>query len=238
MRFLQRIASTLSGIASIGKSSRSDPRFQPHLKRSWPLGPHYWQLAPAGSKNGRAWTSLKLVGAEWYLAALEEIERRTQDLDRFVGVEMAMDGFLACASGAFDAASSGLLDAIERRNNLARQSTWRNWQSAKRLAAKVGIHLNVQLTVDSALRWDLTQKPPIPVGWLAQLRELRNRSTHDDTISRAFFRTLGGPQLVQPTKVKVAGLGDVDPLPLFRSWLADTQALCGSILSEADVINP
>lgn len=229
--------SRLAGLLNLVKRA-SDARFAPALSRRWPLGPHYWQLSPAGNKNGRPWTALKLAAADWYLAALEEIEHKTLDLDRFVGVEMAMDGFLAAASGAFDAASSGLLDAIERRYNMARQPTWRNWRTAKRVAANVGVTLAVQPAVDNALKWDLTQTPPVPSGWLAQLRELRNRSTHDDTITRAFFRNVGGPQAGQPTKIKVAGIGDADPLRLFRGWLSSTQSLCSAMLTEADAITP
>jgi hypothetical protein len=181
---------------------------------------------------------LKLSAAEWYLDALEEIESNKRDLDRFVGVEMAMDGFLASASSAFDAASSGLLDAIERRHSLPRQASWRNWRTVKRIAASVGVNLTVQARVDAALRWDRNQAPPVPAGWLAQLRELRNRSTHDDSINRAFIRNAGGPPVAQPSKIKVLGIGDVDPLPLFRTWLSDAQNMCEAILSEADSINP
>ncbi len=54
------------------------------------------------------------MAADWYLQALEESFRQTGDLDRFVGVEMAFDGFLAACSSAFDAAVSGLIQASER----------------------------------------------------------------------------------------------------------------------------
>jgi hypothetical protein len=151
---------------------------------------------------------------------------------------MAMDGFLGSASSAFDASCSGLLDAIERRYGQPRQPSWRNWAAVNRAAAAVGVALTVRAGVDAAIRWDTTQIPPIPSGWLAQLRELRNRSTHDDTINRAFFRNVGGPDGLQATKIKVAGLGDVDPLPLFRDWLAEIEKLCEAMLLEADAINP
>jgi len=60
----------------------------------------------------RAWVRYKLRSAEWYIQALELVGEEV-GFDRYVGVEMALDGALASLCGAFDAAVGGLIHASE-----------------------------------------------------------------------------------------------------------------------------
>src|SRR5438552_3982939 len=92
--------------------------FEPHIERFWPIGENYLTSYPNGTKSRRTWAEYKLTSARWYVEALEQIYLVTADLDRFVGVEMALDGYLGAISSAFDAAVGGLIDAIEAHRSI------------------------------------------------------------------------------------------------------------------------
>jgi len=202
--------------------------------RGWPVGPEYLRLAAAGAKNGRAWTEFKLWSADWYLRTLVILHERSGELTRLVGEEIALDGYLAAVSSAFDSATYGLIQAIEEARNVPQaQRTPQHqisWTTATNLAASPpAAVLNCMTAVAAAL---LGWNAPQPSGWLAQARRLRNRSTHMDTIARLHFV----PH--QPSKLKVPGLGDVDPIPYLSGLLPQIRTLTSSILADADTINP
>ena len=202
--------------------------------RGWPVGPVYHQLSATGTKNGRPWTEFKLRSAEWYLQTLEILHGRTQELNRLIGEEMAIDGYLAAVSSAFDAATYGLIQAIEEARQVPpAQKTPQhqiNWTTASNLAASPpAAVLQSAAAVAAALAGS---KATQPNGWLAQARRLRNRSTHMDTIARAQFVPHQAPQL------KVPGLGDVAPLPYLRGLVPQIRSLTSDILADADTINP
>lgn len=77
----------------------------------WPVGPYYKELAVS---DERSWVDYKLVSADWYLAALRRLQPHGRPLDRYLGVEMAIDGVLAAQSSAVDAAVETLVRALER----------------------------------------------------------------------------------------------------------------------------
>jgi hypothetical protein len=77
----------------------------------WPVGPHYKELA---ASDERSWVDYKLASADWYLAALRRLQPHGRPLDRYLGVEMAIDGVLAAQSSAIDAAVETLIRALER----------------------------------------------------------------------------------------------------------------------------
>ena len=202
--------------------------------RGWPVGPEYFRLVPAGAKNGHSWTEFKLWSAEWYLHTLEILHDRTGELARLVGEEMALDGYLAAVSSAFDAATYGLIQAIEEARQVPQaQKTPQqhiSWTTATNLAASPPVAvLQSAAAVGTALAGN---NVPQPGGWLAQARRLRNRSTHMDTIARALFV----PH--QPPLLRVPGVGDVAPLPYLGGLLPQIRTLTASILVDADTINP
>ena len=211
---------------------------QPTLSRRWPVGPPYLTLT-ISDKNNRAWVEYKLVAAEWYLDALSELEARTGELSRLVGEEMALDGALVGIDSAFDAAVAGLIGAIEAsRGTAGSLPTHRySWQAAKALAAQAPpVTLTCAQAVDAALSGATA---PAPSGWLAQLRRLRNRAAHQNTLIRHFYRTVGGPPAPQQaSQIDVPGRGKENPLPYLQAQLAATRALCGDILKDSDTINP
>jgi pimeloyl-ACP methyl ester carboxylesterase len=147
---------------------------------------------------------------------------------------MALDGYLAAVSSAFDSATYGLIRAIEDARHIPeagrtpdRQITW---TTATTIAASPpAVVLQSSAAVGAALAgWNAQQ----PVGWLAQARRLRNRSTHMDTIARLHFV----PH--QPAQLKVPGLGNVLPIPYLTGLLPQIRTLTSSILIDADTINP
>jgi hypothetical protein len=202
--------------------------------RGWPVGPEYRHLAAAGAKNGRPWTEFKLWSAEWYLHTLETLHDRSGELSQFVGEEMALDGYLAAVSSAFDAATYGLIRAIEDARHVPEpQRTPEyliNWSKAIILAATAPVAiLQCGAAVSTALA---AANTPQPGGWLAQARHLRNRSTHMNSLARAHFM----PH--QPTQLRVPGIGDVAPMPYLTGLLPQIRTLTSSVLADADAINP
>src|SRR5262249_31307499 len=89
--------------------------FRPTLSRSWPVGTRYSHFCTPPVSEYHAWAEFKLAAAAWYLEALEELQQELHELDRSTGVEMAIDGLLAAACSAFDAAVAGLITAIEAK---------------------------------------------------------------------------------------------------------------------------
>jgi len=77
----------------------------------WPVGPHYKKLSLS---DDRSWVDCKLASADWYLQALRQLQSHGRPLDRYLGVEMAIDGVLAAQSSAIDAAVETLIRALER----------------------------------------------------------------------------------------------------------------------------
>src|SRR5712691_7922498 len=100
----------LLGYLSVGSNvseggERVPGLFDPPLQnRPWPLGHHYSAITSPGGRPEAQWVAFKLAAAGWYLETLGCLFAETKDLDRFVGVEMALDGFLTAVSSAFDAA--------------------------------------------------------------------------------------------------------------------------------------
>jgi hypothetical protein len=213
--------------------------FEPETDRCWPLGPNYLQLFPDGTNNYVSWSRFRLIAASWYRDTLVNICDQTHDLDRFVGVEMALDGFLSNASSAIDAATGGLIDAIETHRGTANADRTpdhvKSWQRAKALAAQVPvIDLKCAKSFDTAMEGANTDAP---TGWLAQLRRTRNQMTHHSTLVRHFLRTVSEPEtssgFVEPTQMTVGGRGQVEPIGYINGALAQLQELVDLVLDDA-----
>src|SRR6478609_1915599 len=77
----------------------------------WPVGPAYTEWV--GASGVGAWVAYKLGTAEWFIDQLERVGDMV-GYNRYVGVEMAMDGALAALCGGFDAAVGGLIGAVDK----------------------------------------------------------------------------------------------------------------------------
>src|SRR5437879_4491248 len=131
----------------------TSPFDPPLLGRSWPRGQHYTTLSPPAGRPEALWVSFKLTAAGWYLDTLQRLFDDTGDLDRFIGVEMALDGFLATVSSAFDAATAALIEAIEYPlPPLAKTGEHDfSWGRCLEAAVKAGAVLSCLAAVESAL---------------------------------------------------------------------------------------
>lgn len=160
----------------------------------WPEGPHYFDLT--GSQGTVAWIRYRVWAADWHTRTLREIAGPDAHYDRFVGIEMALDGALNNLSSAFDAAVGLLIETAEnalevppdRRRPVHRY----NWAAARHLLKQPKIGTDADgtsnteiwrtiLDIDNALAGEAD---PTPEGWLAQLRRRRNRVAHKDTLAR------------------------------------------------------
>lgn len=146
---------------------------------SWPIGPHY--LRWVEGKGGDAWARFKLKAADWYLSALESAEAEV-GLDRYVGVEMAIDGVLACVLAGVDAAGHALFDEVERFAGPSRRDgEVPDWSAALAIAEEAGIELACRRAVEKALRGDETGERD---GWLTELRRLQRLAVRRNVLVR------------------------------------------------------
>jgi len=168
---------------------------------AWPAGPHYFDLT--GSDGAVAWVRYRVWAGDWYVRTLRSLAGRDGNYDRFVGIEMALDGALNSLSSAFDAGTSLLIRGAENALELEESDrlhvhrySWRNaWDLLK--GPELGTDPDgtsneevwrVILDVDNALAGE---RDETPTGWLPQLRRLRNQVAHQDTLAR--HHTSDGP---------------------------------------------
>jgi len=97
----------------------------------------------------------KLASADWYLEALRQLQPHGRPFDRYLGVEMAIDGELAAQSSAIDAAVEALIRALELHlakydidvpNNVAKHLWKADWNVVVELA-----RLDSSFTLNSLL---------------------------------------------------------------------------------------
>lgn len=166
----------------------------------WPAGPHYFDLT--GSEGSVAWVRYRVWAADWYTRTLRAVAGPDGNYDRLTGIEMALDGVVNGLSSAFDAgtallirAAETFLDVEEDDRLLVHRYSWAN---ARRLLEKPEVGTNtdgpandgvwrVIIDIDNALAGE---RDPDPSGWLAQLRRLRNRVAHQDTLARHHGRSM------------------------------------------------
>jgi len=207
--------------------SRREPAVEvTSIHRPWPVGVDYLALAePGAAKNYERWAWFKLVSAAWYRDVLHEIHAQTGRVERFYGVEMALDGFFNSSASAFDAAAAGLVQAIENRGPIPATSRvpahHRSWPAAKRQASYAGVRLKCAAAVDAALTGD---QAAFPTGWLAQVRRLRNRVMPEGK--------------AEPDVLKIPGQPAVDPVAYVDDSFERITALVDLVLREARAIEP
>lgn len=179
-----------------------------------------------------SWVDFKLRSARWYLGVLRDIDATTGDLDRLVGVEMALDGCISGMSSAFDASVARLIEAAEVHptasaapRHKATKPYQYGWDKTKTVFKQLGLPLACAGDVDAAL---VGEKDDQPAGWLAQLRRIRNQATHRSTINRNYQR--GG--LSEATRLIVPGLTlPAEPLGYLAERLDRTVTLTDLMLS-------
>jgi hypothetical protein len=206
-----------------------DPRkladaFHPSLERRWPVGRHYSKFSAEGASPARAWSDFKLAVADWYLDALLELASDGRELDHSAGVEMALEGCLASACGAFDTAVASLVAAMESGYNVG--PTEEHLYLVKTyLRSNTTISIDSAKTVDSALETRHGQ----PIGWLAQLKRLRNLSIHRDTLSRQYPNCPGLGALLE-----VLGKDYIEPVEYLGDVLGRPRLLVPAILADME----
>ena len=180
----------------------------------WPVGPAV--RAGADHEGPRAWVQYKLASASWYL---DTLERLGQDFDfaRLLGVEMALDGALAALCGAVDAAQRPVLAAVWARDGRPPKGTG-SFPRLKEFTPSLDERPEPLGSVGRALTaaelWE--GNPRAPAGWLAKLRFLRNRATHEDTLAR-FVHVKVGAEECTATGLSVPGeAASVEPVAYLR----------------------
>ena len=153
----------------------------------WPAGPHYFDLT--GSEGAVAWIRYRIWSADWHTRTLRQLVGPQGSFDRDVGIEMALDGALNGLSSAFDAGVALIIQAVEIARDVDvddRLPIFRyRWEQCRDMLTRADIANDdvwrVILDVDAALEGESLPKPN---GWLAQLRRLRNRAAHQDSLAR------------------------------------------------------
>lgn len=227
------------------------------MRRSRSTGLLDPSMRRVGEETGtsRAWARFKLQAAAWYVELLDELGSR-YGFARLVGIEMAMDGALSALSSAFDAAVAGLIVASEERLEVrakdfsepapTRTAPHRyDWSVARKYLCNptvpgnrpsvVALSKAVVTDVDAALASDGQSG----VGWLEELRRLRNRTTHQDTLARHIAVNVGG-EIAQRTdwQLTVAGIGH-DPVTYLREVHGRLERLLDDrLLQTAELLAP
>jgi hypothetical protein len=212
-------------------------------REPWPDGPLYAEWV--GANRWRGWMLYKLKSADWYIDRLEDVGERL-GFDRYVGVEMALDGALTALVGAFDAAVGAVIQAAElfekqhatdcgmtpREPMPARRYDWKHARSRLLVeAAQVGVEsAEFRRSVDLALDRDKR-------GWLVALRDLRNDAIHNDTLARHIDVHVGsGPQQTV-WGISVNGQGE-DPVQYLRTRRRLVELIVLPMLEACDRLAP
>jgi len=209
-----------------------DPLLLPLSDVRWPLGDHLISTSPAAAAAALApdrWTDLKLRSARWYVETLRTLAAEAGS-DRYAGVEMALDGALANLSGAVDAALARLVRAMELQLGAPPAPDRQLGPGTLRGLLRQGGQAPSAAALEAALDGAASGTPR---GWLAQVRRLRNRSTHQTTLPRHHDRA-GGTGPIAVTGLAVEGVpGAVDAARWLEARLADGVRLCGDLLADA-----
>lgn len=210
---------------------------------TWPLGPLYFELPGAGGMDARSWVNYKLTAARWYTSTLKRLIDQA-GFERYVGVEMALDGALASLNGSFDAAVAGLVGAAERylqKDNeelvLTRPHKITDKLFTEAMRKLQQQHLDydvVAIVAATASALEVGSDPDAPKGWLLQLKRLRNIPMHQDTAPRHIDVNVGSDAV---TTISVAGHGQ-DPVEYLEDVTEKISALTSQILDLIDYLMP
>lgn len=235
-------------------AKRSGSRIEPLTKLRWPIGPLYLDLVDTADLDASAWIAYKHRAAEWYLGALIEVCQSTRGLNRHVGLEMALDGFVTATCSAVDAATFRLVRALEgNRNQIPAPEHQCTWGRARDLmAGSVRESNGVSRVIGPPLGLPSCQAMGVAsartvigdAGWLTVVKRIRNRMVHQDTITRRFVRSAsdnlsGGP--TPPTDppqdfLTVKGGMAIEPIPFFTKVLPLSRNLTASLIADTKAL--
>jgi len=210
-----------------------------HVTVDWPVGPYYTTWVSA--EGVAAWVRYKVRSAEWYVETLEAVSERVPVLDRYVGVEMALDGALAALCGAFDAALGGLIQAAESGHGLTPSPAYRySWKLCRGLldqSRAAGERIGALIdAIDAAHAGHVDSQP---TGWLAILQRLRNTAVHNNTLARHHQVSIGGSNPGSNCDLIVPGVdGGLSPVPYLRGACRRVGQLCEDMISAGDLLTP
>ena len=201
------------------------------IKVKWPVGPLYSRWVKG--KGNHAWVHYKLKSANWYLSTLSKTLRRVGKVDRYAGVEMALDGVLTNLCAAFDAAVSVLARALETANGIPEMTRMPTeslgWDRAATLATAASFHLDCAVEVTAALSGNEALEPS---GWLAQLQRLRDLSARENRLVPHWALGRGDPGQF----VDVPGQGLQEPVAYLRSTRDSVEDLIDLILKDVEAV--
>jgi hypothetical protein len=201
---------------------------------TWPVGPHY--LRWVEGKGVHAWARYKLKSANWYRAVLAVAVQEAGDLDRYVGIQMALDGVLTSLCAAVDAAGWGLFAAVELiasapEGGVAEDDDEADvpgdWESVFDLARDRQVALASEAAVIAALEGSGSRSP---AGWLAQLRQLRDQAVQHNVL----VRRLNVGEELPGRVVDVPGLGPKGPVEYLKSARTEAHELVEALLADID----
>lgn len=165
---------------------------------------HTTSTSPGGAV---AWVRYRVWAADWYTRTLRSLAGPGGNYDRFVGIEMAIDGALSSLSSAFDASTALIIQGAENALELNEPtgfkcactrgrtqgtcSTIQRWPPMRRGQAAGKCDGSSSM---STRRWR-ARGSLSPADALARLRRLRNQVAHQDTLAR--LPNAGGPSAVR-----------------------------------------
>ena len=206
------------------------PKVRKSVRLKWPVGPLYFRRA--GGKNPHAWAGLKMRSADWYLDALATTMREAGDLERYVGIEMALDGALASMCAAVDAAGSGLADKFIRTARLPtaeNETSTARWRSVYSFASAVGVTLPSEYAVSEAFAGFASSEP---TGWFSQLAALRDRAVRHNVLVRR--TSIGGD--FRGRFLDVPGVGPREPIEYLESMREKVNQIVELLVADIDLI--
>lgn len=206
------------------------PKIPKSVRVKWPVGPHYVRWVDGNGIN--AWARFKIKSADWYLDTLVIVGREAGNLDRYAGIEMALDGVLSSLCAAVDAAGWGLLDAFTRSVKTSETGrgavVTKGWESVFGLARAMRITLPSEVAVSKALAG---MDSDAPEGWYAQLLQLRERAVQHNVLVRRF--NVGDKS---GRFVDVPGLGPCRPIKYLKQVRKDANKLVKVLLADIDAL--
>ena len=151
------------------------------LPIEWPAGPRIEAWAPV-DRTADQWCAFKLAAAAFHLNTLRRLDDVLPNLDRYAGVELALDATLAALRGAFDAATAAVIEAAEESSQAlprtpAHEFTPRMCTDHLRAAGMTAVAEDIE----AALRGQPS------LGWLQVLSRIRNSAAHQRSPGRAHF---------------------------------------------------
>ena len=210
------------------------------IDAKWPAGPLFYDLPRSELLDARAWTTYKLTAGDWYIDTLRRLIEAV-GFDRYVGIEMALDGAFTSINGAFDASIRGLIqtaDSYFLQDMPAVERTPPHQMNAdvfakrtEQLEAHGFETAAIRSDVQAALERDSAKNP---VGWLERFRRIRNLPTHQNTAARHYD--------VSNSSAASVGLsvGDElrDPVQYLMEVREDVADLTRPILDLCDLVAP